>query len=158
VAHSYAYRSALAPGCAARPLLTLGEHVMGVVGASADGRERAALTFSSGEHLAQTDLLGYGLLRWATRGVLVGESRHWLNVDVDDWFDTGHHLHADGHVETDPGFRLSGPDAAGVAAQQRDLRADHPVAGDFALNLPYNGGGLDPAAPARARRRPPATP
>ncbi|GAA1351296.1 hypothetical protein GCM10009660_48900 [Catellatospora bangladeshensis] len=154
VAHSYAYRSALAPGCAARPLLTLGEHVMGVVGASADGRERAALTFSSGEHLAQSDLLGYGLLRWATRGVLVGESRHWLNVDVDDWFNTGHHLHADGHVETDPGFRLSGPDAAGVAAQQRDLRADHPVAGDFALNLPYNGGGLDPAAPARCAAPP----
>ncbi|WP_306750780.1 Agd3-related carbohydrate-binding protein [Saccharothrix yanglingensis] len=154
VAHSYAYRSTLAPGCAAQPLLTLDDHVMGVVGTSADGRERAALTFSSNEHLAQTDLLGYGLLRWATRGVLAGESRHWINVDVDDWFNTGDHLHEDGRLDTDPGFRLSGTDAAGVAQQQRDLRTDHPLAGDFALNLPYNGGGLDPDAPARCAPAP----
>ncbi|WP_228122599.1 Agd3-related carbohydrate-binding protein [Saccharothrix syringae] len=146
---SYAYRSALAGGCAARPLLTLGDHVLGVVGTSVDGRERAALAFSSREDQAQTDVLGYGLLRWATRGVLVGESRHWLTVDVDDWFNTGDHLHEDGRLETEPGFRLSGEDAAGAVAQQRRLREDHPVAGDFTLTLAYNGGGLDPGAPAR---------
>lgn len=149
ITFSYVYRSTLAPGCAAQPTLLAGDHVVGVVGTSADGRERAALTFSSNEFLPQTDLLGYGLVRWATRGVFTGELRHWLNVDVDDWFNSTDHLHEDGRLETDPGFRLSGSDAAGTNAQQNALRAGYPAAADFTLNLPYNGGDLTQSAPAR---------
>ncbi|GGP78483.1 hypothetical protein GCM10010185_60320 [Saccharothrix coeruleofusca] len=145
---SYLYRSTLAPGCDAQALLTTGSHALGVVSTSTDGRERAALTFSSNEHLAQTDMLGHGLLRWATRGVLVGERRHWINVDVDDWFNSSDHLHPDGRLETDPGFRLSGSDANGTHAQQNALRAAYPQAAGFTLNLPYNGGDLVPEAPS----------
>ncbi len=149
ISDSYAYRSVLAPNCAAQPLLTVGTHVLGVTSTSTDGRERAALTFSSNENLAQTDMLAPGLLRWATRGVHLGEQRHWLNADVDDWFNSSDHLYPDGRLETDPGFRLSGTEAAAVAVQQRTLRAEHPVAAGFTLNLPYNGGDLNTAAPSR---------
>ncbi|PWK87985.1 hypothetical protein C8D88_103181 [Lentzea atacamensis] len=149
ITFSYVYRSTLAPGCAAQPTLMVGDHVLGVVGTSADGRERAALTFSSNEFLPQTDMLGYGLVRWATRGVFTGELRHWINVDVDDWFNSTDHLYPDGHLETDPGFRLSGSDAAGTNAQQNALRAGYPATAGFTLNLPYNGGDLTPSAPSR---------
>ncbi|KOV80718.1 hypothetical protein ADL03_31825 [Nocardia sp. NRRL S-836] len=149
VTQSYVYRSTLAPGCSAQPLLKAGAYVLGVVSTSADGRERVALTFSSNEFLPQTDMLGYGLVRWATRGVFAGELRHWIGVDVDDWFNTSDHLHDDGRLETDPGFRLSGSDAAGTNAQQNALRTAYPVAAGFTLNLPYNGGDLTQEAPSR---------
>ncbi|MEV0677730.1 hypothetical protein AB0I60_14520 [Actinosynnema sp. NPDC050436] len=148
ITDSYVYRSALSPTCKADPLLKIGNWVVGVTSTSADGRERAALTFTSDQNLAQTDLLGYGLLRWATRGVLLGESRHWINVDLDDLFNYTDHLHPDGRLETDPGFRMSGTDLASAEAQQRSLRSS-PQASDFTLNLPYNGSGIDPEAPSR---------
>ncbi len=147
VTFSYVYRSTLAPGCAAQPVLKSGNHVLGALSTSADGRERLALTFSSNEFLPQTDMLGYGLLRWATRGVFAGELRHWIGVDVDDWFNNTDHLYPDGHLETDPGFRMSGSDAAGANAQQNALRSGYQQAADFTLNLPYNGGDLTPSAP-----------
>nr|CEL14166.1 hypothetical protein [Kibdelosporangium sp. MJ126-NF4]CTQ88533.1 hypothetical protein [Kibdelosporangium sp. MJ126-NF4] len=149
ISDSYVYRSKLATGCGAQPLLTLGSDVLGVLSRSADGRERAGLTFSSNEYLVQTDLLGYGLLRWATRGVFVGEQRHWINADLDDWFNYSDHLYPDGHLETDPGFRLGGVEAASVNAQQVALRDTYPLASGFTLNLPYNGGDLDPDAPSK---------
>ena len=40
----------------------------------------------------QANLLAYGLFRWASRGLYLGEQRHYLNVDVDDWFNTADHL------------------------------------------------------------------
>ncbi|MFJ8958919.1 hypothetical protein ACIRG5_05975 [Lentzea sp. NPDC102401] len=149
VTFSYVYRSTMAPGCAAQPTLMAGNHVLGVVSTSADGRERAALTFSSNEFLPQTDMLGYGLVRWATRGVFAGELRHWISADVDDWFNRTDHLYPDGHLETDPGFRLTGSDAASANAQQNTLRSTYPVAAGFTLNVPYNGGDLTPSAPSR---------
>ncbi|WP_216215609.1 Agd3-related carbohydrate-binding protein [Amycolatopsis aidingensis] len=142
ISRSYLYRTRLAPGCAAEPLLTIGQDVVGVLSTAPDGRQRAALTFTSDPNLVQTDLLGYGLLRWANRGVLVGEQRHWINVDVDDWFNTS----------TRPGqggiFRLSGPEVPVIAGQQDALADRHSVVERFGLNLAYNGGDLDPDAPA----------
>ncbi|WP_158889501.1 hypothetical protein [Amycolatopsis anabasis] len=144
--HSYLYRTRLAPDCAAQPILTHERDVLGVLSTAPDGRERVALTFVPGADQPSADLLGFGLLRWATRGIFLGERRHWLNVDVDDWFNATLRRHPDG---TTGMFRLSGPDAAAADRQQTELRGRHPMAGDFTLNLPYNGSGLDPRAPAR---------
>jgi hypothetical protein len=149
ISDSYLYRSRVAAGCSAQPLLTIGSDVLGVTATTTDGRERAALTFSSNEYQVHTDLLGYGLLRWATRGVFVGEQRHWLNVDVDDWFNRTAHLYPDGHLETNPGFRLSGPEVSATHAQQNSIRNRFPLADEFNLNVPYNGGLLHPTAPSR---------
>jgi hypothetical protein len=149
IADSYLYRSRVAPGCSAQPLLTIGSDVLGVTATTNDGRERAALTFASNEYQVHTDLLGYGLLRWATRGVFVGEQRHWLNVDVDDWFNRTAHLYPDGRLETEPGYRLSGPEVSATHAQQNSIRDRYPLADEFNLNVPYNGGLLHPNAPSR---------
>jgi hypothetical protein len=146
IEQSYLYRSTLAAGCSAQPVITLGSSVLGVLSTSSDGRERVALSFSSNQYLQQTELLGYGLVRWATKGVFLGEERHWINVDADDWFNTGDHLYPDGHLETDPGFRLSGPEAQAINQQQVTLRQRYPLAAGFTLNLPYNGGDIDTTA------------
>ncbi|MGH3715188.1 MAG: hypothetical protein ACRDT4_17250 [Micromonosporaceae bacterium] len=146
---SYVYYSTVAADCGARPILMNGSSVLGVLSTSTDGRERAALTFTSNQYLPQTYLLTYGLLRWATKGVFLGEQKHYLEVDVDDWFNWTDHLYPDGTLESDPGFRMSGTDAYSAYQQQLALRAAYPRASGFTLNVPYNGDGIDTAAPAQ---------
>ena len=146
ISGTYVYRTRIAADCNAQPLLTLNSDVLGVLSTAPDGRERAALTFVLGPVQPATDLLGYGLLRWATRGIFLGEERHWLNVDIDDWFNT--------NLSGPPGrltgvFRLSGPEAAAVSQEQTDLGKRYPLAAGFRLNLAYNGAKINPAAPAQ---------
>jgi hypothetical protein len=149
ITQSYVYRTALADDCAADPVLAAGDDVLGVRTTAADGRERIALTFTSNQYLLQADLLVYGVFRWASRGLFLGEQRHFFNVDIDDWFNTSDHLFPDGHLETDPGFQVSAHDAYNLDQRLRALRAQHPLAGDFTLNLAYNGGDADLTAPSQ---------
>ena len=143
VSLSYVYRSTIAADCPADPIITSGGDVLGVRSTSADGRERLALTFTSNQYLPQADLLTYGVFRWATRGLFLGERRHYLSADVDDWFIYTDHLYADGTLETDPGYRASRADAVSAYGQQNALRAANPLAANFRLNMAYNGEGTD---------------
>jgi hypothetical protein len=146
VVQSYVYKTSIAPGCAAQATLTDGTNVLGVQTTSTDGRERLALTFTSNQYLLHSDLLVYGLVRWATRGLFTGEQRHYLNVDIDDWFNTSDHYYPDGHIEYDPGFQVSAHDAVNLAAQQTALHTAYPQAAGFKYNLAFNGADIDPFA------------
>ena len=131
--------------CNATPVLTSGDKVLGVRTLSDDLRERMALTFSSNEYLLQSDLLVYGLFRWASRGIYLGEQRHYLNVDVDDYFNSSDHRLADGTMSPEP-FRMSAADAWNASESQKRLRAKYPLASQFRLNLAYNAGDADMTA------------
>ncbi|HEX2808779.1 MAG TPA: hypothetical protein VHN80_21660 [Kineosporiaceae bacterium] len=146
ISQSYLYRTTIRSGCPAQPILTLGSQVIGVVSTATDGRERAALTFSLGAIQPAAELLGHGLLRWATHGVFVGEQRHWINVDVDDWFNANLHGPAGG---TSGVFRLTGPEALAISKAQTALQTAHPLAKGFTLNLAFNGRGINRNAPAQ---------
>lgn len=150
ISRTWIYRTSIAGYCDARPLLTLNSDVLGVLSTSQDGRERAALTFVLGGGQPAADLLGYGLFRWATRGVFLGEERHWLNVDVDDWFNATAHESAGTATGS---FRLSGPDALAVSQAQADLRRRYPLAAGFTLNIAFNGSSIDPSAPSQCSTR-----
>ncbi|MFY1691193.1 hypothetical protein [Plantactinospora sp. WMMB782] len=143
---SYVYRTAIRPGCSAEALLTNGSDVLGVRTTSTDGRERIALTFTSNQFLLHSDLLVYGLVRWATKGLYFGEQKHHLNVDIDDWFNTSDHYLENGTVEYTPGFQVSGHDTVNLDAQQTALRTAHPLAAGFTFNIAYNGADIDPFA------------
>jgi hypothetical protein len=145
---SYVYRTTLQSGCAAQPILTAGSAVLGVRSTSTDGRERVALTFTSNQYLMQANLLVYGLFRWASRGLYFGEQRHFLDMDVDDWFNTADHLYTDGHVETDPGWSMRAHDAYNAYLRQLALRAQYPLAKAFKFGVAYNGGDANLSAPA----------
>ncbi|MCA2186080.1 Agd3-related carbohydrate deacetylase [Nonomuraea cavernae] len=140
---SYVYRGTIAAGCSADPVITAGGDVLGVRSTSTDGRERMALTFTSNQYLPQADLLTYGLFRWATRGLFLGEQRHYLNADVDDWFSYTDHLKADGTLDTDPGFRLTRSDAVAFYNRQNSFRSANSLASAFKLNIAYNGEGAE---------------
>ncbi|WP_067501799.1 hypothetical protein [Actinoplanes sp. TFC3] len=146
VVQSYVYKTAIKPGCNAQSTLTDGTNVLGVRTTSTDGRERLALTFTLNQYLLQSDLLVYGVVRWATKGMFLGEQRHFLNVDIDDWFNTSDHYYADGHVEYDPGFQVSAHDMVNLDNHQTALRTTHPQASSFTYNLAFNGADIDPFA------------
>ncbi|MGW4088016.1 Agd3-related carbohydrate-binding protein [Streptomyces sp. NPDC004822] len=148
LSESYVYRSQPAPGCRARPLLTLGSSVVGYVDRDVGGgREELSVGFSMGPDDMMIRLLGFGLVRWATRGVFLGEQRHWLNVDADDWFLTTLRGPA---PESGPvrSYRATGPEMLSLSREQEAFRKRYPLAGDFRLNLAFNGSLLDPDAPA----------
>ncbi|MEV4703241.1 hypothetical protein [Actinoplanes sp. NPDC049316] len=140
VVQSYVYRTSIAPGCAAEPIATDGTNVLGVRTTSTDGRERLALTFTLNQYLLQSDLLVYGMVRWATKGMFLGEQRHYLNVDIDDWFNSADHYYPDGHVEYDPGFRVSAHEMVNL-----DQRQDA-IGNGFTFNIAFNGADIDPFA------------
>ena len=146
VQQSYVYRTSVAPGCAADATLTYGADVLGVRTTSTDGRERLALTFTSNQYLLQSDLLVPGLVRWATKGLYLGEQRHYLNVDIDDWFNTSDHYYPDGHIEYNPGWQVTAHDMVNLDNQQTALRTEFPQAAQFEYNLAYNGADIDPFA------------
>ncbi|MBO3750462.1 hypothetical protein J5X84_30655 [Streptosporangiaceae bacterium NEAU-GS5] len=146
ITYSYIYRDSIQAGCAATSIVKSGSSILGVRTTSTDGRERIALTFTSNQYLLHADLLVYGVLRWTAKGLFLGEHRRYINVDVDDWFNTTDHLYADGHLEVDPGFRLTRNDAVSVYTQQNSFRA-RALTSDFKLNIPFNGDGAETAAP-----------
>ena len=121
-------------------------NVLGVRTTSTDGRERLALTFSNNQYLLQSDLLVYGMVRWATKGMFLGEQRHHLNVDIDDWFNTADHYYPDGHVEYSPGFQVSAHDMVNLDNRQAALGTAQPQAAGFTFNLALNGADIDPFA------------
>ncbi|WP_030437157.1 hypothetical protein [Actinoplanes subtropicus] len=146
VQQSYVYRTSIVAGCSADATLTDGTNVLGVRTTSTDGRERLALTFTSNQYLLQSDLLVPGLIRWATKGLYLGEQRHYLNVDIDDWFNTSDHYYPDGHVEYTPGWQVTAHDMVNLDNQQIALRTQYPQAAPFEYNLAYNGADIDPFA------------
>lgn len=157
--NAYVYRTSVARGCPARPWLTYGAGVVAAASTSG-GRERAVLTFNPGAGQPAEEFLGYGLLRWATRGVFLGERRHWLNVDVDDWFNANTHVtpraaaaDPDADARNAGVFRMTGPEALEISRAQDALRSRYPVAAGFKLNMAFNGGDLTPSAPAQCSSR-----
>ncbi|MDC0767238.1 Agd3-related carbohydrate-binding protein [Streptomyces sp. HD] len=146
---AYVYRSTLRAGCGARPVLTLGSSVVGTLHAGTDGREELGVGFSIGRGDLPGNLLGFGLVRWATRGVFLGEQRHWLNVDIDDWFLPTQH--GGPTAPAAQAFRITGPEALALSRQQADFRRRYPLAEGFKLTLAYNASLMNPDAPAQCR-------
>jgi len=159
IRYAFTYPARLAtvqesPGCMVQPLLVdSSQNVLGVLSRSYDGRERIALTFAHNSFLLHTQLLGYGLIRWASRGLFIGERRHILAIDVDDWG-----LASEWWDEAlQPGeplryrpqtFRISAQDAWSLYQQQRQLNATYPLSNGFMLNLAFNGRGVNTGAAA----------
>lgn len=140
VRDSWVYSNRVDPSCAT-PLLTTGDATLGVTSTSADGRERAALTFSNNQHLLQSSLLTYGLFRWASKGVFLGQQQHYLKLDVDDYFGGADLIRPDRTIASDA-YRMTGSEILNLDRQQRALQARYPIASSVRMGLAYNGSGV----------------
>lgn len=82
-------------------------------------------------YLLHTQLLGYDLLRWVTKGVFIGQHDFYFGVDQDYWFAPADMWDAAvGGISGE--YRLNAQDVPGVVQQQRKLRRDYPFAKNFA--------------------------
>ena len=152
IRYAYTYLAAVEPGgVAAEPLITdAAGNALAVTSTAPDGRERLALTMAHSPYLLHTELLGYDLVRWVTRGVFLGERRFYLGLDEDDWFASTDKWNADLHA-LDGEYRLTAEDVIATKAQQEALRREYPVAASsqpFTFTMAFNGYYADPSAPA----------
>jgi len=61
-------------------------HALAVTRRYPDGREALALTFSQADGAAHTMQLLYGVIRWASHGLFLGERHSYAGVQIDDLF------------------------------------------------------------------------
>jgi MYXO-CTERM domain-containing protein len=61
-------------------------HALAATRQTPDGRETLALTFSQADGAAHTLQLMFGVIRWAARGLFLGERHAYAGVQIDDLF------------------------------------------------------------------------
>jgi hypothetical protein len=83
------------------------------------------------------------MFRWASRGLFLGDQRHYIDINVDDWFNKAHELMPDGTINTDPGWSMSAHDAYNAYLQQAALRSQSPLATALTFGMAYNGAYAD---------------
>lgn len=110
---------------------------LAVLTTSEDGRERIATTFAHNFAFLPAQLMVYGLVGWATKGMYLGERHLYLTVDVDDHFNNTDRRLANGQLDPN-GFRISPKDFYATYQLQQSLRSKYPLAARFVTNMAFN--------------------
>ncbi|MEA2148972.1 MAG: hypothetical protein QOD69_802 [Solirubrobacteraceae bacterium] len=107
------------------------------VHAHPDGREEMVCTVDGNAGMIHVQLLRHGMLRWVTRGVFLGQERHYLGLQVDDVFlsDDSWDPAAARTVPGEIRMRPADVEAAVRWSRARGVR----------LDLGFNGHGAQPA-------------
>ncbi|HSS40295.1 MAG TPA: polysaccharide deacetylase family protein, partial [Polyangia bacterium] len=86
IANAVVYTAAPADASTVPLLVDDAGHALAATRRAADGRETLALTFSQADGAAHTTQLMFGVIRWTSRGVFVGERHAYAGVQIDDLF------------------------------------------------------------------------
>lgn len=150
--YTYTYLAALDPASTStsvKPLIKdASGNILAAQSVSADGRERLALTFANNPYFIHTQLLGYGLIRWVTKGLFLGERALYLSVDVDDWFLSNDEWDPATNSIRPDAYRLTSQDALSFSQQQSALKSHYSLARNYKTAIAYNGEGANLSAPA----------
>jgi hypothetical protein len=133
-------------GASVTPLLTDADgHALALIHVAPDGREQLSLTFDGNQHLLHSIALGYGMVRWVSRGVFLGERHVYMSPQVDDLL-----IHNDQWKASTPcgtafentGFqhRVTADDLITVLRWQFRTQA-RPNMADVKLSMAFNGYG-----------------
>lgn len=108
-----------------------------------DGRQNLAVTADNWRYLLHSQLLSYGIIRWATRGVHLGERTVYLMPQVDDIFLANDLFDPElGRADEGRTYRINASDMAVVEAWQNSVRARRdPSFQNFSLAMVFNGEG-----------------
>ena len=68
------------------PLIVANGYPIASVHVSADGRENLAVTAANAYYLRHSQVLGYGVVNWVTKGLFLGKKRISMTPQVDDLF------------------------------------------------------------------------
>ncbi|HXJ21261.1 MAG TPA: polysaccharide deacetylase family protein [Polyangia bacterium] len=106
-------------------------HALAVTRSYADGREALALTFDQIDGDAFTTQLLYGVIRWASRGLFLGERHVYLSAQIDDLF------LASAMYDGSPAYRCSDADIQSFFDWQQGRRQS-PVTAGFRASFCVN--------------------
>ena len=112
-----------------------------------DGREIMTMTEGSfypaiPPAYLHAQVLPYGMINWATRGVFLGERHLYFVPQPDDVLGQGDRWDAVNHRYIfDTGYRNTPADLDNLVAWQNAFRANTPNAAGFRIEMPFNGEG-----------------
>ncbi|MEX1019834.1 MAG: hypothetical protein WDZ49_09260 [Litorilinea sp.] len=133
---------------AVHPLLTdAGGRIYAAVFINSLGNEQLWLGLNQATELLHTQLLGYGLINWVTRGLFVGHRRIYLSIQVDDIFN--HNRLWDAQTQSDAEgetYRLHAEDIEATVQWLRNMRAHPLLESGFTIDMAFNGGGIEQPA------------
>jgi hypothetical protein len=115
-----------------------------------DGRKALLCTLYNATWLTYSNLLSYEFLNFATSGLFIGARHVYLAVHSDDMFlpdeewNTATQSNYDENVRN---YRVSASEIVNVAAAQTALRAAHPTASGFKIDIAFNGIGTSSTDP-----------
>ncbi len=138
------------------PLLqTADGSVVAALHTSLDGREGLAVTTAHNPYLLHSLLLNYGLIRWVSRGVFLGEQKMNFATHSDDYF-------LDNDVwnpstQTNGGvFRLRASDVISLVSWQKLLQKTNPLFESFTIDHAFNGEGYQMGSKKECKPKEPA--
>jgi MYXO-CTERM domain-containing protein len=124
IANAVVYTAAPADAATVPLLVDDAGHALAVTRTYPDGREALALTFAQADGAAHTAQLLFGVIRWASRGLFLGERHAYAGVQIDDLF------LASGMYDGSPAVRITGADLQAFVDWQR-ARRQSPVTAGF---------------------------
>jgi hypothetical protein len=163
IRYAYTYTATVTGN--AVPVMTTASGVVAALNVTpADGREVLSLTMAHNPYLTHSVLLSYGLIRWVSRGMFLGEKQMYFATHVDDVFIPNDVWSpAQNANSLTAQFRLRPSDLDKTVTWQKNFRLSHSRFSSFKLDflfngLPFNdelpGGGFDPSAPNTCGRVP----
>jgi hypothetical protein len=129
--------------------------VVAALHTSLDGREGLAVTTAHNQYLTHSILLSYGLIRWVTRGVFLGEQKMYFAVHSDDYFldnDVWNpSLQANSGI-----FRLRASDVISLVSWQKSFTNANPLFNNFTIDHAFNGEGYQVGSKKECKPKEPA--
>ncbi len=119
--------------------------VVAALHTSLDGREGLAVTTAHNPYLTHSLLLSYGLIRWVSRGVFLGEHKMYFATHSDDYFIDNDVWNPTTHMNSGT-FRLRASDVKSLVSWQNSFRSGNPLFKSFTIDHAFNGEGYDPTA------------
>ena len=139
IRQAYTYLAQVTDG--AIPVLqTANGAVIAALHTSLDGREGLAVTTAHNPFLMHSVLLNYGLIRWVTRGVFLGEQKMNFAVHSDDYFLNNDVWNPTTHANSGT-FRLRSSDLISLVLWQQLFKLTNPTFNTFTIDHAFNGEG-----------------
>jgi hypothetical protein len=113
-------------------------HALALIRSFPDGRQVLSCTFDSNQYLRHNLVLAYGLVRWACKGLFLGERHAYMAAQVDDVF-----LATAMYPAGSGDYRITGADGQAVKNWQNAVR-NRPTMAQFAIDMAFNGAGSQP--------------
>jgi hypothetical protein len=109
---------------------------------SADGRESLNVTMANAYYLRHSQVLGYGLVNWVTKGLYLGKKRISVTPQPDDLFIDNDQWDVTANTDTTGTiYRNTSADWQAIVNWQAQTRASSPLFSAVRLEFPFNGEG-----------------